>query len=80
LLAEQRFAEVAPSEIPIMETWYVEKEDGSRSTTYDTRDQAKAALPDHCSLQAQMSPHYSRPVHFVSSNGVKIEIPRAATP
>jgi hypothetical protein len=50
LLAEQRFAEVAPSEIPIMETWYIEKEDGSR------------------------------PVHFVSSNGVKIEIPRATTP
>jgi hypothetical protein len=56
-------------------TWQIEFENGDRSTVYDSLPKVKAALPDHQSHQAQMSPRYSRPVRFVSSDGQKIGIP-----
>jgi hypothetical protein len=56
-------------------SWYIEREDGSRSRAFDTLEQAKNALPDERSHQARMSPRFSEPVRFVSTEGQIIQIP-----
>ena len=74
-------ANVQLGEIPNMEnsipvTWWFELEDGGRSTVYDSRAQAEAALQDLLSMQNQISQRYSRPMRLVSSDGQKLDIPK----
>jgi hypothetical protein len=52
-----------------MEYWYIECENGSRSRTHDTLEQARTALPAMQSALARLDPNYSKPVQFVSSEG-----------
>ena len=55
-------------------TWWIEFENGGHSTVYNSEAQARAALPDWQSHQAQMSPRYSRPIRLVSSDCKKFDI------
>lgn len=63
-------------QMPQIETWHIEFENGCCSAVYDTIEQVKAALAEHLSISAQMgrSRHHT-PVRLVSSEGQKIAIP-----
>jgi hypothetical protein len=56
-------------------TWWLEFQNGGRSTAYATEAEAWAALIDLQSPQAQTSLLYSRPVWLVSSDGLRFAFP-----
>jgi hypothetical protein len=57
------------------ETWWIEFENGERSTGYASEEEAWAALMDLQTPQAQMSLSYSRPVWLVSSRDLRFAVP-----
>jgi hypothetical protein len=57
------------------ETWWMEYEDGGRSTAYDSEAEAWAALASLQVWRAQLSLLDRRPAWLVSSEGLRFAIP-----
>jgi hypothetical protein len=57
-----------------MTEWWLEFENGERSTPYATEAEAWAALVDLQSREALANPQYSRPMWLVSSDGKRFPI------